>query len=79
MKTIIGYSLIFVLSLIAGLVYAGDFQEGVDDSMGKHFKVAFENLKSLAEEGDKESQYNLGLMNELGDGVPRPLQPKIKR
>ncbi len=36
------------------------------------------DLKVLAEKGDAQAQYNLGVMYERGDGVPRDFKKAVK-
>ena len=69
MKTIIGRSLIFVLSLTVAPVYADDFQDGVDAYKRKDYKMAFEKFKPLAEQGNAKTQNYLGVMYASGRGV----------
>lgn len=48
---------------------AAAFQEGMD-AYGKHnYEVALEKFKSLAEHGNMEAQFNLGVMYRQGQGV----------
>jgi len=70
MKTIIGCSLILVLSLIVAPVYADDLQDGLDAYKQKDYKTAFEILKPLAEQGNALAQSYLGRMYSKGRGTP---------
>ena len=75
MKTIIGCSLILVLGLIVGPVYADDYQDGMDAYDRKDYKTAFEKLKPFAEQEDAKAQYRVGWMYDKGRGV----SPRITR
>jgi len=78
MKTIIGCSLILVLSLIVAPVYADDYQEGLDAYNRKDYKTAFEMLKPLAEQGNAMAQSRLGLMYQTGRGTPKDMKKTIE-
>ena len=69
MKKLILLILPFLLFPISTPIYADDFQDGLDAFGRKDYKTAFEKLKPLAEQGDAEAQYNLGVMYDQGLGV----------
>ena len=47
-------------------------------SLGLQGQTEFEKTKSLAEEGDSDSQYKLGTIYEKGDGWPKDLKNAVK-
>ena len=67
--------LLLSLSFI-GSTYA-DFQDGLDASQKGDFQTAFKEWTPLAEQGDVEAQYNLGLLYFNGDGVPKDLKQAV--
>ncbi len=59
---------------LAGVAFAGapafaDFQDGVNAFENGDFAAALAEWKPLAEQGNTDAQYNLGLMYDNGDGV----------
>ena len=54
-----------------GLVYASDFQEGLTAIHETNYEKALEILMPLAEHGHPAAQYNIGVMHEWGNGVPK--------
>ena len=64
--------LFFILVLFSPIIsFANDFQEGLDAIHGTNYNKALEKLRPLAVQGHAAAQYNLGVMNEWGDGVPQ--------
>ena len=63
----------FLLSvlLVATPSFANDFEEGLDAIHGTDYDKALEKLRPLASEGHAAAQYNLGVMYEWGNGVPK--------
>ncbi len=68
------------LSIVVGLalmlptpVLAG-FQEGLDAYEREDYATALKEWRPLAEQGDAVAQCNLGVMYQLGLGVPRDYQ-----
>ena len=51
-------------------IEAQDFQTGLSAAQAGDFETASENWRPLAEQGDADAQYNLGVMHDGGDGVP---------
>jgi len=78
MKTIIGCSLILVLSLIVAPVYADDFQDGINAYNRKDFKTAFEKLKPFAKQGNAVAQSTLGVMYLKGEDVTQDYEKAVK-
>ncbi len=60
---------ILALTLTVAPVYADDWQDGVDAYIQGDYKTTFENWKPLAEQGDADAQFNLGVMYSKGKGV----------
>ena len=61
---------------LAGVAFAttpafADFQDGVNAFENGDFAAALGEWQPLAEQGNSDAQYNLGLMYENGDGVAR--------
>ena len=66
-----------LLTLVMGSAHAG-LSEGVE-AIGKgDFKAALLQLQPLAEQGDADAQFNLGLMYFNGTGVPQDDQLALK-
>ena len=59
------------LMLFATPVVAGDFEHAVAAYNAGNYEKAFRLWKPLAEQGDADAQYNLGLMYDYGEGVPK--------
>ena len=58
-----------VLALASTPLVAQDFQKGLSAFKAGDFATALQEWKPLAEAGDASSQYNLGYMYSLGEGV----------
>jgi TPR repeat protein len=50
---------------------AASYKEGIDAYTQGDFAVALEKLKPVAEHGNAQAQFNLGLMYREGKGVPQ--------
>ena len=59
------------LFLFSGSVYGDDYQDGLDAVNRGDYKTAYKLWLPLAEQGDVEAQYNLGVMYYNGQGVPQ--------
>lgn len=57
---------LLTLALNVTSAYADDFQDGIDAHKRGDYETAFEKLKPVAEQGQVDAQYTLGLMY---DGV----------
>ena len=69
-----------VLILIAGCgghsqKDTASYQEGVDAYAKGNYAVALEKFKPLAEGGNMQAQFNLGVMYRQGQGVPQDDKP----
>ena len=62
--------LFFILVLFSPAIsFANDFQEGLDAIHETNYNKALKKLRPLAAQGHAAAQYNLGVMNEWGDGA----------
>ena len=65
-------NLFFILALFSSTTsFANDFQEGLDAIHGTDYNKALEKLRPLAAQDHAAAQYNLGVMHEWGNGVPK--------
>ena len=55
--------------ILATVVWAGDFEDGVAASEKGDFKIAFSFYKKAAAQGEASAQYNVGLYYDIGKGV----------
>jgi len=60
---------ISVLLGSVGVSSAADYQTGLDAGQTGDFATALREWRPLAEQGDAEAQYNLGIMYDSGTGV----------
>jgi len=63
---------------ISSYSFANDFQEGLDAIHETNYEKALEKLMPLAAKGHAAAQYNLGVMHEWGNGVPKDNNQAIK-
>jgi TPR repeat protein len=68
---IVRYSLIFLILVIPSVA---DFKDGLDAYDRADYATALKEWQPIAERGDPNAQYNLGLMFALGHGVPKDYQ-----
>ena len=47
-------------------------------TMNQEYKKAYKMLRPLAERGNVVAQYNLGVMNDSGDGIPLNYEEAVK-
>ena len=69
-------TLILVLTMTvllgsSGVCWSADFQKGLDAYNRGDYATALKEWTPLAEQGDVDAQYNLGLMYNKGQGVPQ--------
>ena len=69
-------TLFFLLTLAVTLVYADDFQDGLDAYEKNDYKTAIEKFKPLAKQGYAKAQYYLSGMYRSGLGVGQTIYPK---
>ena len=67
-----------VLFLLFGTPASADFQKGLDAIKGGDYVTALKELQPLAEQGDGVSQYHLGVLYDLGQGVSQDYKVAIK-
>ena len=72
------FLIVCVLLGSAGVSSAADFQRGLAAHNRGDFRTALREWRPLAEQGDADSQYNLGLMYQLGQGVPQDDKAVVK-
>ena len=51
--------------------HAADFQAGLEAYQRNDYEAALEEFRPLAEQGHAEAQYKLGVMYDVGKGVPK--------
>ena len=70
-------TLILLLLIIVAPVTAEDFDKGLSAYHAGDFATAMKEWKSLAEDGDRSAQFNLGVMYDYGQGVPQGYKEAI--
>ena len=70
--------IILSLILVVPVVYADDYQDGVDAFDKKDFKAALKKLKPLAEKGHAKAQNKLGVMYVNGLEVTQDYKEAVK-
>src|SRR3990172_4004093 len=72
-------ALILIISLfITGLAIAGPFEDATKAYYIGDYETAYRLIKPLAEQGLPEAQFNLGLMYDKGQGVPKNYAEAVK-
>ena len=66
------------LMTFSSSVVAQDFQKGLAAAQAGDFATALKEWKPLAEAGDAVAQFNLGVMYDIGDGVPQDYAEAVK-
>ena len=70
MKRFLPALIVFTLLLKnVGVSRSADFQKGVEDYNKSDYVTALREWTPLAEQGDADVQYSLGMMHDLGQGV----------
>ena len=64
---------IFVHATSYCAVASAGLQEGLDELRRSDYAAAAKELRPLAERGDAEAQYRVGLMHEFGKGYPKDM------
>jgi TPR repeat protein len=75
-KIITGLTLSMLLA--SGVASAADFYKGLEAAQSGDFKTALAEWTPLAEQGDSDAQYNLGVMYATGEGVPENDKTAVK-
>ncbi len=70
-KTRLSLSIVVGLALMLAPPVLADFQAVVDAYERGDYDTAVKELRPLAEQGHPKAQYNLGVMYQLGLGVPQ--------
>ena len=70
MKTLLAIPLMLI-SLMSSPSLGGDFEKGLAAAQSGDFATALREWTPLAEQGDPDAQYNLGVMYRNGNGVPQ--------
>ncbi|MZH05909.1 MAG: sel1 repeat family protein [Nitrospinae bacterium] len=76
--SIINLSILFLVFCFSSPSFANDFDEGLDAIHETDYEKALEILMPLAVKGHAPSQYNLGVMHEWGNGVPKDYVKAMK-
>ena len=74
----INFLILFVVFSFSSPVFANDFDEGLEAIYGTDYDKALKILMPLAFKGHAPSQYNLGVMHEWGNGVPKDYVKAMK-
>ena len=61
-----------------GTSWGADFQKGVAAYDSGDFATALREWRPLAEKGDADAQFNLGVMYSKGQGVPQDYKTAVK-
>ena len=69
MKILLTIFVLLFSSSVSSLVWGADFQKGLDAAIKGDYVTALEEWIPLAKQGHSESQYNLGVIYENGQGV----------
>ena len=69
---------ITVLLGSAGVSWSADFQNGLAAAQRGDFATALREWTPLAEQGDADAQFNLGVMYANGEGVPQDYKTAVK-
>ena len=78
MKTLLIRSLLaFSLLTSCPITHAG-FDEGLAAYKKRNFATALKEWRPLAEQGNSDAQYNLGLMYTKGQGVPQDFKEAVR-
>ena len=54
-----------------GVSFCADYQKGLTAARSGNYATALREFRALAEQGHASAQYNLGLMDGNGNGVPQ--------
>ncbi len=73
-RTWLVHFIVVGLGLVLAPPVLADFQAGVDAHKRGDYEAAMKELRPLADQGHPKAQYNLGVMYQLGLGVPQDNQ-----
>ena len=73
-------SLRFPIALVLSIVCLAtpawaDFEAGMEAYKGSEYATALREWRPLAEQGDANAQFNLGMLYTKGQGVPQDYRP----
>ena len=71
-------SILFVVFSFPPFSFANDFDEGLEAIHGTDYEKALKILMPLAIKGHAPSQYNVGVMHEWGNGIPKDYVKAMK-
>jgi len=77
MKNVI-FGILTALVFTISPIHAADLQKGLDAAQSGDYATALKEWKPLAEQGDANAQYNLGVMYDNGQGVTRNYKKAVK-
>ena len=69
MKNLHVLLMVSLLTCAGGVAIAQDYDAGLKAAQAGDFQTALKEWKPLADQGDADAQYNLGLMYDIGEGV----------
>ena len=61
-----------------GSLEAGSLEDGITAYRAGDFAAALRILRPIAEQGNAEAQYSLGVMYDIGEGVPQDYAEAVK-
>ena len=67
-----------VVVLVAAPAWAADFEAGAEAYLRGDYATALKELRPLAEQGDVNAQFTLGLMYTKGRGVPQDYKEAVR-
>ncbi len=77
MKRFVALCLVAV-ALATAPAFSVDFDKGLVAYQNGDYKTALQEWQPLAEQGDADAQYNLGLLYDNGEGVPQDYKTAAK-
>jgi len=79
MNTVLRKLTAFCIALLcAGLVQAGDFEDGVAAYRRQDYATALAKWRTAAQQGDADSQANLGVLYSKGQGVAQDYKEAVR-
>ena len=78
MKKLLLTFLIILFTLTSNVVWSADYNKGWDAYDSGDYATALREFKPLAEQGDDDAQFYMGLMYEKGNGVPQDYKTAVK-
>jgi len=78
MKRILILPILILTLLLGNPAFSADYQKGFTAYESGDYATALREWTPLAEQGDADAQYNLGLMYDEGQGVPQDYKAAVK-